>query len=86
MKSIMSCAFLFVPLLFTGCGMSEQEAALVEMIDCMDEMTDILETVQDENSAVLAKPKLEKLGKQMETALDEASECWYHGVGGRGHH
>jgi hypothetical protein len=28
-----------------GCGMSEQEAALAEMIDCMDEMTDILETV-----------------------------------------
>ena len=61
-----SFAFLFLPLLFMGCFKSEQEAVLSDLVDHMNEMTDILETVQDEGTAVLAQPKLEAVGKKME--------------------
>ncbi len=69
MKIIMPCAFLFLPLLVSGCCyVSEQESVLSEMVDCMNEMADILETVHDKNSALLAKPKLKKLEKKLEAA------------------
>ena len=69
MKFCKFYALLFLPLLFAGCFKSEQEAVLADLVDYTNEMTDILETVQDEGTAVLAQPKLEKVGKKLEAVV-----------------
>lgn len=65
---MMSGALLFLPFVFSGCAKSEQERALSDMVDYLDEMTEILETVEDRNTAVQAIPELQELGQKMEAA------------------
>jgi hypothetical protein len=59
---------IFVPLLLlaAGCGGSEQEAALEESIDVMNEMADVLSSVKDKASAESARSELQDLAERMQ--------------------
>ncbi|MCP4377663.1 MAG: hypothetical protein GY794_15995 [bacterium] len=64
--TIVALMLSLVPLI--GCGPSDpHEKAVVDMMDCMEEMADVLATVTDEASAEEAKPKLEAVAERMQT-------------------
>jgi len=47
---------------------SGAEGTLSDMVECLNEMTDILETVKDKETATKALPKLQNLAGEMKAA------------------
>jgi hypothetical protein len=56
-------------------GTSGPDGVLSDMVDCLNEMTDVLETVKDKEAAIKALPKLQKLGREMEAAGVKMTDC-----------
>lgn len=56
-------------------GMSGPESVLSGMVDCLNEMTDVLETVKDKETATKALPRLQKLAKEMEASSVKMADC-----------
>ena len=70
-RSITLCVGIL--LLVSGCGDSH-ESVINDSVKLMKEMTAILKTVKDEESAKAAKPKLKALSEKME-AIEKRSKA-----------
>jgi hypothetical protein len=67
---ILSIAFAVVAaVVLSGCK-SEGESAMSDMVDKQKEIVGILKGIKDKDSAAAAKPKLDKLGKELEAVAD----------------
>ncbi len=65
--------FLILPLFFTSCGKKTHASLTADMIDQMNQLTEVLNTVTDKASAEAAKPKIDAIHKKMDkikTAMD----------------
>jgi len=51
------------------------EGSLSDMVDCLDEMSDVLETVKDKETATRVLPRLQELAGEMQTATAEMANC-----------
>ena len=56
-------------------GTSGPEGVLSRMVDCLNDMTDVLETVKDKEGAAKALPELQELAKEMQEASVKMSDC-----------
>ena len=68
MKVIVFFSILTLAGLYLSSMKSGPEKALSDVIDCMDEMTEVLKTIKNEDTAAGAMPKLQKLGRKMQEA------------------
>jgi septation ring formation regulator EzrA len=74
MKLVITFAILAAAGFFISSAMSGPEKAMSNVIDCMDDMTDVLKTIKNSETATKAMPKLQKLGRKMqEAAVDMAN-------------
>jgi len=65
-KGILVMAVLGACVYFAVRGPASHEAVMKNTLSIYEEMTDILSKITDEKSAVLARPKLEGLGKEID--------------------
>ena len=68
MKVIVFFSILTLAGLYLSSMKSGPEKALSDVIDCMDEMTEVLKTIKNEDTAAKAMPKLVKMGRKMQDA------------------
>jgi DNA anti-recombination protein RmuC len=59
--------------LLGGCGRDHEDVA-EDTVETLEEMAEVLATVKDKESALAAKPKLEKLSERMDELQAEAAE------------
>jgi molybdopterin converting factor small subunit len=72
-KLTMLAVLTMVAVLMTGCG-ETHDSLMKKTIDTMEEMTEVMATIQDKESAEKAAPKLEKLGEKLEALGEKAEE------------
>jgi len=71
--TILALVLSLAPL--SGCGPSDpHEKVMVDMLDCMEEVTEVLAGVTDKASAEAAKPKLEAFGERMKGIQKDMEE------------
>ena len=74
-KKLTIAALMLSLMPLVGCGPSDpHEKAIVEMMECMEEMTEILAGVTDKASAEAAKPKLKAVNDRMTASKKNMDE------------